>query len=63
MLEVLDKVNDIYEVVPYTEFVIHPNGCLVDLELLDEYKDVGKFITGVVFKRDGSTLVLYEKRD
>ena len=65
-IEILDKINNItYKNVPFLEFVIHPlNGQITNLrEMEDEYIELGKIITGVIFKKDGSTLILYGKKD
>ena len=60
-IEILDKINDTYDKIPMIEFAIHPlNGQVTDIKAMDdEYKDLGKIITGVIFKEDGSTIVLY----
>lgn len=61
-LEVLDKIrNQYYIITPKPEFAVHPlNGELTDLKEMDEYKDVGMEITGVIFKEDGTTILLYK---
>ena len=63
MIEILDKINNIYKKVPFLEYAIHPlNGEVTDLkELENDYIGCGKILTGVIFKEDGSTIVLYEK--
>ena len=66
MIEILDKINNTNKIVPFLEFAIHPlNGQITNIkEMEDEYIDLGKVITGVVFKEDGTTMVLYgEKED
>ena len=62
-IEILDKINNIYIKIPMIEFAIHPsNGQTTDIKEMDEeYKDCGKIVTGVIFKEDGSTIVLYGK--
>ena len=64
MIEILDKINNTYKKVPFLEFAIHPlNGGVTNIkEMEDEYKDLGKIITGVIFKEDGTTMVLYGKK-
>ena len=65
MIEILDKINNTYNKVPFLEFAIHPlNGQVTDLKAMeDEYIDLGKVIIGVIFKEDGSTMVLYGKKE
>ena len=65
MIEILDKINNTYSKVPFLEFAIHPlNGQITDLkDMEDEYIDLGKIITGVIFKEDGTTMVLYGKKE
>jgi len=65
MIEILDKINNTYKKVPFLEFAIHPlNGGVTNIkEMEDEYKDLGKVITGVIFKEDGTTMVLYGKKE
>lgn len=65
MIEILDKINNTYAKVPFLEFAIHPShGQVTDLrEMEDEYIDLGKVITGVIFKKDGTTMVLYGKKE
>lgn len=65
MIEILDKINNTYVKVSFLEFVIHPlNGQVTDLkEMEDEYIELGKIITGVIFKKDGTTIVLYGKKE
>ena len=64
-IEILDKINDTYEKVPMIEFAIHPlNGEVIDIKEMDEeYLDWGKWVTGVIFKEDGITIVCYGRRD
>ena len=64
MIEILDKINNTYKKIPFLEFAIHPNGQITNIkEMEDEYIDLGKVITGVIFKEDGTTMVLYGKKD
>lgn len=65
MIEILDKINDTNKIVPFLEFAIHPlNGQVTNIkEMEDEYIDLGKVITGVVFKKDGTTMVLYGEKN
>ena len=62
-IEILDKINDIYTKIPMIEFAIHPSdGEVTNIKEMDEeYKDCGKIVTGIIFKEDGSTIVLYGK--
>ena len=61
-IEVLDKVNNTNYIIPKPEFVFHPiNDTRTDLKELDEYIDLKMEIAGVIFKIDGSTIILYEK--
>lgn len=64
MIEILDKINNTFKVVPFLEFAIHPlNGQVTNVkEMEDEYLELGKIITGVIFKKDGTTMVLYGVR-
>ena len=61
MIEILDKINNTYDKVPFLEFAIHPLNVQVTniKEMEDEYIELGKIITGVIFKKDGTTMVLY----
>ena len=65
MIEILDKINNTYKTVPFLEFAIHPlNGQVTNIkEMEDEYIELGKVITGVIFKEDGTTMVLYGKKE
>ena len=65
MIEILDKINEISTIVPFLEFAIHPlNGQVTNIkEMEDEYIELGIVIIGVIFKKDGSTMVLYGKKD
>ena len=65
MIEILDKINNTYKIVPSLEFAIHPlNGQITNIkEMENEYIELGKVITGVIFKEDGSTMVLYGKKE
>ena len=59
MIELLDKINNTYKKVSDDiDMVIHPlnneGTFLKDVEI------EGKRITGVIFKEDGSTLILYQ---
>ena len=64
-IEILDKINNTYNKIPMIELAIHPlNGEVTDIKEMDEeYRDCGKIITGVIFKEDGSTVVLYGKEE
>ena len=60
MIELLDKINNTYKKVEDNiDMVIHPlnkeTTFLKDMEL------EGHKITGVIFKEDGTTLILYKK--
>ncbi len=60
MIELLDKINNTYKhVSDDIDMVIHPlnreTTFLKDMEL------EGHKITGVIFKEDGTTLILYNK--
>ena len=65
MIEILDKINNTYWKVYSLEFAIHPlNGQVTNIgDMEKEYIGLGKVITGIIFKKDGSTLVLYGKKD
>lgn len=65
MIEILDEVNNKYKTVPFLEFAIHPlNGQITDLkEMSKEYIDCGKILTQVIFKEDGTTVLLYNKKE
>lgn len=59
MIELLDKINNTYKKVEDNiDMVIHPlnkeTTFLKDMEL------EGHKITGVIFKEDGTTLILYK---
>ena len=60
MIEILDEINNTYKSVPdNTKIVKHPTS--KQIIYLEEVKLEGKQITDVIFKLDGSTIVLYEK--
>jgi len=63
MIEVLDKINNTYRKVPFLEFAIHPlNGQVTNIKEMDqEYIELGMRVSGVIFKEDGTTMVLYKK--
>ena len=65
MIEILDKINNTYKEVPFLKFAIHPlNGQITNIkEMEDEFIELGKVITGVIFKEDGTTMVLYGKKE
>ena len=59
MIEILDKINNIYKnVSDDMDMVIHPlnkeTTFLKDMEL------EGQRITGIIFKEDGTTIILYQ---
>ena len=61
-IEILDKINNTYDVVgDEIDMVIHPlnrqTTLIKDMEL------EGQNITGVIFKEDGTTLILYKRDD
>ena len=60
MIEILDKINNSYKSVPdNTKIVKHPLS--KQIIYLEKNKLEGKQITEVIFKLDGSTMILYEK--
>ena len=65
MIEILDRINNTYKTVPSLEFAIHPlNGQIINIkEMKNEYIKLGKVLTGVIFKEDGTTMILYGKKD
>lgn len=62
-IEILDKISGLNCIVPKPEFVFHPlNDQQTDLKEMEaEYLELGMEITGVIFKEDGTTMVLYKK--
>ena len=57
-IEILDKINLTYDVVSDDiDMVIHPLN--KETTLLKDVELEGMKITGVIFKEDGSTLILY----
>ena len=59
MIEILDKINNTYNKVDdKIDMVIHPLN--KEATFLKDQELEGKTITGVIFKKDGSTLILYQ---
>jgi len=58
MIEILDKINNTYEKVSESiDMVIHPLN--KETIFLKDVEIEGKNITGVIFKEDGSIIILY----
>lgn len=58
MIEILDKINDTYDKVrDDIDKVIHPLN--KETIFLKDMVLPSKTITGVIFKKDGTTLILY----
>ncbi|KKM79961.1 hypothetical protein LCGC14_1344670 [marine sediment metagenome] len=59
MIEILDKINNAHKTIYHRiDVVIHPLN--QEKTLLKECYIKGYRISGIVFKKDGSTLILYE---
>jgi hypothetical protein len=61
MLLILDKINNkMYEIDRNEEVIIDPAGNPIILsDYIDEYRDENLIITGIIFKEDGSSMILY----
>ena len=60
MIEILDKINNTYKKVSNNiDMVIHPLNR--ETTLIKDMELEGQRITGVIFKEDGSTLILYNR--
>lgn len=58
MIEILDKINNTYKKVEDNiDMVIHPLN--KEATLKKDMELPSKKITGVIFKEDGSTMILY----
>ncbi len=58
MIEILDKINNTYNKVSNNiDMVIHPLN--KEATLLKDMELPSKIITGVIFKEDGTTMILY----
>ena len=59
MIELLDKINNTYKKVSNNiDMVIHPLN--KEATFLKDMKLEGHKITGIIFKEDGTTLILYK---
>ncbi|KKL89936.1 hypothetical protein LCGC14_1909740 [marine sediment metagenome] len=59
MIEILDKINNTYEKVSEDiDMVIHPLN--KETTFLKDCNLEGHKITGVIFKEDGTTMILYK---
>lgn len=61
-IEILDKINLTYDVVSDDiDMVVHPLN--KEATFLRDVELDGHKITGVIFKEDGTTLILYKKAE
>lgn len=58
-IEILDKIHNTYKKVEWDDnmMIIHPLN--KEIIILKDMEITGKEITGVIFKEDGNTLILY----
>ncbi len=59
MIEILDKINNTYnKVSDDIDMIIHPLN--KETTFIKDMEIPSKRITGVIFKEDGSTMILYK---
>jgi len=60
-IEIIDKVNDDVQVVPYSDdfIVVHPVSG--DSRRVGDYPVEGHRVVGIILEKDGSTLFCYKK--
>lgn len=65
MVRILDKINNTDLNVPFLEFAIHPlNGEITNINRMNKkHIELGKILTGIIFEEDGTTIVLYGKKE